>query len=197
MATHSSIFAWRIPWTEKPGGLQSQGHTESDMTGRLSMRAHLGLEITLALFSQHLLPLLHFSVYLCTDIFLVCSISRGKQQNGKDQRSLQENQRCGFSPWAGKILWKRAQQPTPVFLPGESHGQRSLEGYSLRVAKSRTQLKCLSMHACNRPPDIFIEKLCFHYTYKHAYKGRYNKVDRKTILNHSDLYFEYSDTDEQ
>ena len=30
MATHSSILAWRIPWTEKPGGLQSRGHKELD-----------------------------------------------------------------------------------------------------------------------------------------------------------------------
>ena len=30
----------------------------------------------------------------------------------------------------GKIPWKRAQQATPVFLPGDCHGQRSLEGYS-------------------------------------------------------------------
>ena len=32
MATHSSIFAWRIPWTEEPGGLQSRGSQESDST---------------------------------------------------------------------------------------------------------------------------------------------------------------------
>ena len=32
MATHSSILAWRIPWTEEPGGLQSMGLKESDMT---------------------------------------------------------------------------------------------------------------------------------------------------------------------
>ena len=38
--------------------------------------------------------------------------------------------RCGFDPWVGKILWRRKWQPTPVFLPGESHGQRSLTGYS-------------------------------------------------------------------
>ena len=31
-----------------------------------------------------------------------------------------------FYPWVGKILWRRAWQPTPVFLPGESDGQRSL-----------------------------------------------------------------------
>ena len=30
MATHSSIPAWRIPWTKEPGGLQSMGHKESD-----------------------------------------------------------------------------------------------------------------------------------------------------------------------
>ena len=32
MATHSSILAWEIPWTEEPGGLQSMGHIESDAT---------------------------------------------------------------------------------------------------------------------------------------------------------------------
>ena len=35
MATHSSILAWRIPWTEELGGLQSTGHKELDMTERL------------------------------------------------------------------------------------------------------------------------------------------------------------------
>ena len=32
-------------------------------------------------------------------------------------------------PWAGKIQWRRKWQPTPVILPGELHGQRSLVGY--------------------------------------------------------------------
>ena len=35
MATHSSTPAWRIPWMEEPGGLQSRGHEESDMTDQL------------------------------------------------------------------------------------------------------------------------------------------------------------------
>ena len=35
-----------------------------------------------------------------------------------------------YNPWVGKIIWKRKWQPTPVFLPGESHGQRSLAAYS-------------------------------------------------------------------
>ena len=37
---------------------------------------------------------------------------------------------CWFDPWVGRIPWKRKWQPTPVFLSGKSHGQRSLEGYS-------------------------------------------------------------------
>ena len=38
--------------------------------------------------------------------------------------------RLRFHPWVGKIPWRRAWQSTPVSLPGESHGQRSLAGYS-------------------------------------------------------------------
>ena len=41
------------------------------------------------------------------------------------------HRRCRFNPWVGKIPWRRAQQPAPVFLPGEVHCQRSLVGYSL------------------------------------------------------------------
>ena len=37
------------------------------------------------------------------------------------------HKKCGFDPWVGKIPWRRARQPTPVFLPGKSHEQRSLE----------------------------------------------------------------------
>ena len=35
-----------------------------------------------------------------------------------------------FDPWLRKTLWRRSWHPTPVFLPGESHGQRRLEGHS-------------------------------------------------------------------
>ena len=35
-----------------------------------------------------------------------------------------------FNPWVGKMPWRRKWQPTPVFLPGKSHGQRSLAGYN-------------------------------------------------------------------
>ena len=36
----------------------------------------------------------------------------------------------GFITWIEKIPWRRKWQPTPIFLPGKSHGQRSLVGYS-------------------------------------------------------------------
>ena len=41
----------------------------------------------------------------------------------------------GFDPWVGKSPWRRKWQPTPVLLPGESHGGRSLVGYSPRGRK--------------------------------------------------------------
>ena len=49
--------------------------------------------------------------------------------------------RCGFDPWVRKIPWRRAWQPTPVFLPGEFHRQRSLACYTVhRLAKSLSWL---------------------------------------------------------
>ena len=44
--------------------------------------------------------------------------------------SATDVKRHGSDPWVRKIPWRRAWQPSPVFLPGESHGQRSLAGYS-------------------------------------------------------------------
>ena len=48
----------------------------------------------------------------------------------KKKTAMQKHKRCRLDPWVGKISWRRAWQPTPVFLPGKSHGQRSLVGYS-------------------------------------------------------------------
>ena len=50
--------------------------------------------------------------------------------NGKEPACQWRRHRCRFNPWVGKIPWRKAWQPTPVFLPGGSHGQRSLAGYS-------------------------------------------------------------------
>ena len=51
--------------------------------------------------------------------------------SGKEHAcQCRRQKRRGFDPWVGKVPWRRAWQPTPVFLPGESHGQRRLEGCS-------------------------------------------------------------------
>ena len=51
--------------------------------------------------------------------------------SGKGPTSqCRRHKRHGFNPWVRKIPWRRAWQPTPAFLPGESHGQWSLVGYS-------------------------------------------------------------------
>ena len=80
--------------------------------------------------------------------------------------------RCGFDPWVRKIPWRRAWQPTPVFLPEESHGQRSL-----CVLQSQTGLKQLS--TCDSDGNLygtFIKPraprrvLCLYHLYHLSHK---------------------------
>ena len=59
---------------------------------------------------------------------------------------MQGEVRDAGPPWVGKIPWRRARQPPPVLLPGESNGQRSLAGYSpwgsQKVRHHRSDLAC-------------------------------------------------------
>ena len=84
MAPHSSTLAWKIPWTEEPGGLQS--------VGSLRVRHHWATSLSLFTF----------------------------------------------------IHWRRKWQPTPVFFPAESQGQRSLVGCRLWGSTESDRLKRLS-----------------------------------------------------
>ena len=54
----------------------------------------------------------------------------GGASGKKPACQCRRHKRCGFDPCVRMIPWRRAWQPTPVFLPGESHGQRSLVGSS-------------------------------------------------------------------
>ena len=63
------------------------------------------------------------------------------------------HQRHRFDRWVGKIPWKRKWQPTPVFLPGKSHGLWSLAGYSLWGHKESDTTECMQY-----------ETESFHYT---------------------------------
>ena len=61
------------------------------------------------------------------------SVAKNPPANARDERG-------GFDPWVGKIPWERKWQPTPVFLPGESHGQQSLQAI-VHGIQSQTRLR--------------------------------------------------------
>ena len=69
--------------------------------------------------------------------------------NGKQPAcQCRRHKRLGFNPWVRKNPWRRAWKPSPVFLPGESLGQRKLVGYSPWGCKeSDTTEVTYSMHA--------------------------------------------------
>ena len=67
----------------------------------------------------------------------------GKEPTGQYRRRKSYR----FNPWIRKIPWRRAWQPIPIFLPGESHGQRSLLGYTDHsIAES--YMTEVNSHAC-------------------------------------------------
>ena len=66
------------------------------------------------------------------------------------------HRRRRFDPWVWKIPWRRARQPTPVFLSRESHGQRSLESYGLQGHKESTTTESNLAHTHN----VFKIHLC-------------------------------------
>ena len=151
MATHSSILAWRIPWTEKPGGLQS--------TGSQRVRHDWGLHFTSLCWrsdSVYLPRLGHKSIFVWLGL-LDCSFW-GKLAALKvillEKAMAPHSSTLAWKiPWAEKagrlqsmgsrivrhdwetslslftfMHWRRKWQPIPVFLPGESQGRGSLVG---------------------------------------------------------------------
>ena len=126
MATHSSILAWKIPWTEEPDGLRK----EKDMTEWL----------TLSLKMSHILlfPLIavdggQSAKYSLKVMFnsLTWSHMGSKYSITLPVAQLVKNLPVMWETWVrsllGKIPWRRERLPTPVFWPGESHGLQSME----------------------------------------------------------------------
>ena len=76
-------------------------------------------------------------------LVVIGSFRNGASQVANSNKELDSQcrrlKRQGFNPWVRKTPWRRAWQPTPRFLPVESHGQRSLAVH--RVALIQTQLK--------------------------------------------------------
>ena len=79
------------------------------------------------------------------------SVGKGSTGNAGDTG------RCKFDPWVRKIPWRRAWKPTPVFLPGESHGQRSLVGYSPWGHKVSDRTEATERALLEGEGNIFIE----------------------------------------
>ena len=76
------------------------------------------------------------------------SLTRASQMVSGNEPTCQCRwDRCGFDPWVRKIRWRRAWQPTSVSLPGKSHRQRSLVGYSSWGHK----WSCKRLHSCMPP----------------------------------------------
>ena len=61
-------------------------------------------------------------------------------------KNLPTMQETWFDPWVGKIPWRRKWQPTPIFLPEEFHGQRSLAGYNSWGHKESDMTEQLILH---------------------------------------------------
>ena len=76
--------------------------------------------------------------------------------------------RPGFNPWDGKIPWRREQLPTPVFLPGEFHGQGSLVVYSPWGRKESDKTECLSLSPL-RMMKAFIDVLISPKDFIHSF----------------------------
>ena len=78
------------------------------------------------------LPVCVFAMKFCSDIQNGPTSRLGFPGSTSCKEPACQCRRCkrlGFNPWVRKIPWRRAEQPIPVFLPGESHGQKSLMGY--------------------------------------------------------------------
>ena len=82
----------------------------------------------------------------------------------RGKESACQRRRPGFDPWVGTIPWRRKWQPTPVFLPGKSHGQRSLSGYSSWCHKRvRHDLVTKQQSKFTKNRDNFI---CVHQSFQ-------------------------------
>ena len=92
--------------------------------------------------------------------------SYASSASNKESACQCRQKRRGFSPWVGKTPWRRAWQPTPVFLPGESHGQRSLVSYSPQVPTESdmtevTQHTRMYNSVGRNPPSPTLSSICF------------------------------------
>ena len=155
MAPHSSTLAWKIPCMEEPGRLQSMGllRVGHDRVTSLSLFTFMHWRrkwqpppVFLPGESQGRGSLVGCRLWRRTESDTTEAMQQQQQQQGgasgkEPACQCKRYERYGFNPWVGKIPWRRAWQPTPVFLPRETHGQRRLVGYSLWGRKESDMTK--------------------------------------------------------
>ena len=85
--------------------------------------------------------------------------------------------------WVRKFPWRRAWQPTPVFLPGESHGQRSLEGYSPQGHKESDTTEATQHARTNFEPLIICQALFQPFTFFISFNAHNNPTGVCTVIS--------------
>ena len=127
---HSSshhLGSWYLKKPHTPGTLPasrfwSKKHCNDDPTLHLHQQGYCYSNPTSILRSGT-----YFGLQL---LLIVLMIHHGLPWWLSGKESACQCRRLRFDPWVGKMPWRRGWLPTSVFLPGESHGQRSLVGYS-------------------------------------------------------------------
>ena len=89
-----------------------------------------------------------------THVLIDRTLERAQMVKKKKKICLQ-CRRSVFDPWVWKIPWRREWVPTPVFLPGESRGQRSLTGYSPRGHTESDTTCSHTLRLLPAPPSYF------------------------------------------
>ena len=87
-----------------------------------------------------------------------CDLGLSGSTSGREPIcQCRRHKRCRFHLWVGKNPWRRAWQPTPVFLPVKFHGQRGLAGYGPpchRVGHYWNDLACMHTNVIYNLPDL-------------------------------------------
>ena len=117
----SNLFGLKQNWNER--AIQWVSEVKELVTNKYPIHKNKLLLTGLAKSLSLSLSLSHTHTH--THITGLPRCASGKEPTCKCRR----HKRPGFDPWVGKILWRRTWQSTPVYLPGESHRQKSLTGY--------------------------------------------------------------------
>ena len=133
MAPHSSILAWRIPWTEEPGGLQGRVAQSWTRPKQFSTYAciyvymHMYVLCVCVYTYIHMYIRFHIYTFICIYVYLCWHECTGVLYIYTHIHTLT----CIYIYIHVYIYQRRQWQPTPVLLPGKSHGRRSLVGCTL------------------------------------------------------------------